>query len=74
MNAIRTITEHNVAINVSGSVQTTVSAVTAATHKKIDLGPLFHNIIHHQYYSSCIIAQPGPLTLLSPPLLNFDLV
>lgn len=33
---------------------------------KIDLNPLFPDIIHRQYYTSCIIAQSAPLTLLSP--------
>lgn len=47
----------------------------SAAHKKIDLSPLFHGIIHCQYYTSCIIAQPEPLTLVpSLRLRGFDLV
>lgn len=60
------IVEFHIAINVTHSISTTISDVT----QKIDLGPLFHNIIHHQYYSRCIIAQPEPLTLTAPP--SFD--
>lgn len=69
-DAIRAITGCSVAINVSRRVKTTISAVT-----KIDLSPLFHNIIHRQYYTSCIIAQPEPLTFVSSlKLWAFDLV
>lgn len=71
MDAMGAITECSVAITVSRSIQTTISAA----HKKIDLSPLFHGIIHCQYYTSCIIAQPEPLTLIpSLRLRGFDLV
>ncbi len=53
----------------------TTSAVTTAAHAKIDLSSLFHDSFHHQYYTSCILAQPEPLTLAPPLKLRaFDLV
>lgn len=71
MDAMGAITECSVAINVSRSIQTTISAA----QKKIDLSLLFHGIFHCQYYTSCIIAQPEPLTLVpSLKLWGFDLV
>lgn len=65
MDTVGAITECSVATDVSGSIQTTIPSSTL----KIDLSPLFHNIIHLQHYTSCIIAQSEPLTLLSPLLI-----